>query len=675
MKNTEYKDVFDFGEEMLSMDNKFSSPSFSAVKSAFTIGETIRGMTNVSPLATVKIFNQSTNAVFTKYFPDAENLQRGNTNLVTDAGISSDQLAPFIENYYFDNNHNGKFGDTGDTLAFKLLLFVSTDGLKIRECYEVTEPKDDEVILFLETDGGLSKQILFGKMSEKVRIQFTDKNGNLKSNLYDNEILKGVRKYYTGANQEVIEELMKNGYIEEKNIKDGFFKLLKYIGIATTALPKIIGWILEKLGNWIDYLKIEEQFWDTENENYFFKKENLIENFTISNEAIKKIEDLLKDKEGLTVINLMPEAIEEGIQYILAKTKATIEAYNDFVKEKIEELYEAFDNPTADFIFQDLSEGFALLCGLWNGAVDFISGIFKFAATLLQAPFNIVSNFQTTLELIDNFWDAITTKAYWVNLWESMKLTYEKIKQYLKTNNTDDYNWVRISYFVGFGLATIISFFIPIAQIANVAKAGKIGEIIAKFTEEISSGFVKGANIISQKSSQAYQNSLKIFREIVEIIKNGGENLYAFFNKIWKKIAEWFLKNKKKISRVKWMSPGFFKFGDDATTFRNLVRLRQRTHDGYFNILCHGDPKGVFINGKKLKPEKLADLIIQQGYKKGEPIRLISCQTGAKQNGFAKKLAEILDTDVIAPTERIAVDDLGNFIHDKKGKFVKFKKD
>ncbi|PQA92077.1 hypothetical protein SAMN05421796_11413 [Chryseobacterium piscicola] len=92
------------------------------------------------------------------------------------------------------------------------------------------------------------------------------------------------------------------------------------------------------------------------------------------------------------------------------------------------------------------------------------------------------------------------------------------------------------------------------------------------------------------------------------------------------------------------MSPGFFKFGDDANTFRNFVRLRQRAHDGYVKILCHGDPKSVFINGKKLKPQELADYILQQGYEKGELIRLISCQTGAKSNGFAKKLAEILDT-------------------------------
>lgn len=122
------------------------------------------------------------------------------------------------------------------------------------------------------------------------------------------------------------------------------------------------------------------------------------------------------------------------------------------------------------------------------------------------------------------------------------------------------------------------------------------------------------------------------------------------------------------------MSPNLFKFGDDPTTFRNFIRLNKKGDDGFYNILCHGTEKSVIINGKKLKPQELADLILEHGFKKEKPTRLISCHTGAKSNGFAKKLSEILDVDVVAPTKRISVDDLGNFIHDKKGKFITFKK-
>ncbi|WP_294280767.1 hypothetical protein [uncultured Chryseobacterium sp.] len=56
MKNREYKDVFDLGTEALSMDNTFSPVQFPSFKNTFTIGEHIRGMNHVSPLATVKFF-------------------------------------------------------------------------------------------------------------------------------------------------------------------------------------------------------------------------------------------------------------------------------------------------------------------------------------------------------------------------------------------------------------------------------------------------------------------------------------------------------------------------------------------------------------------------------------------------------------------------------------------
>lgn len=64
----------------------------------------------------------------------------------------------------------------------------------------------------------------------------------------------------------------------------------------------------------------------------------------------------------------------------------------------------------------------------------------------------------------------------------------------------------------------------------------------AKFTSEISNSFVKGATIISQKLTQAYENSIKICREILELFAKGGKNLEDLFERIWKKIVFFFLK-------------------------------------------------------------------------------------------------------------------------------------
>lgn len=39
-----------------------------------------------------------------------------------------------------------------------------------------------------------------------------------------------------------------------------------------------------------------------------------------------------------------------------------------------------------------------------------------------------------------------------------------------------------------------------------------------------------------------------------------------------------------------------------------------------------------------------------------QPIRLISCQTGAKENGIAQQIADELGVEVLAPTEIVNVD-------------------
>ncbi|SDI61516.1 HNH endonuclease signature motif containing protein [Chryseobacterium jejuense] len=551
MKNTDYKDVFDIGKEALSMKNKFIVPPISQMP--FLIGENVRGMSNVNPDVAVKINNKNSSSTAKSYFPGSPISKNGNTNIIADL------IGPFIEkngfnfnseSYFFDSNFNGTYGDGGDILAFKLLLFVSTDGIKVKECYEVTNPDDDEVILFLETDGGLSKQVLYGKISEKVRKQFTDKDGNLKSNLFDAQVMRGVQKY-ADVNQKIVEELMKKGYIEDTPIKEGFFKYLKYSAIGVTAFPKLVGWALNKIGNGIDFLKISDEFWDTENEEYFFQKDNLIEKLSISQSSITSLESLLEKKEGLDVTDLLPDAIEEMAKYVLSRLRTYIDKYNIFIKENIEKIYAGFEDPTADFIFDRISEYIAFQCGKWNALVDFVSGIFKFFGLLLEAPFKIAKDFQATLEYLDNFWDIITHDDFFKNLFESAQLTYEKIKKELKSKNSDEYSWTRIAYFSGYGLCTIATFFIPVGQLGNLTKTGKFGEITAKFTEEISRGFTKGASIITQKTAQAYQNSLKILQEIGEILINGGEKFYAFLNKIWKKIADFFIKSKDAFGRLK----------------------------------------------------------------------------------------------------------------------------
>ncbi len=546
MKNTAYKDIFNFGEEALSINDKFSNTTFPTMKNAFTIGENIREMKNVSPLATVKFFNQSTEYVLAKYYPDAQAITSSNNNLVLDESIKKSGYDFYKYEFFSDKNRNGSV-EKNEELIFKLLLFVSTDGNKVKECYEVIKPADDEIIFFLETDDDtLSDDVLFGRTSEKIKKLYTDhSSGKLYKTFFDGDILNKIKKHAGNINQEIIEELFLKGYIEKKGIKQGFFTFLKYTLMGISAPAKALGWVLNKLGNGIDFLKISDEVWDTENDAYYFQKDKLIENLTISSDKLKSLKDFFTDKKDIDVVgsDILKVVLDNIILQQITTIEAFIETYNNYVKEEIEEIFKTLEDlPPSDS--PSLSERIALICGIWNGLIDFVSSIFKFFGSLLEAPFDISKNFQQTLEMIDTFWKMLRDGTLYKNMKSSINYGMTQIVQYLK-KNSDDINWVRVYYIGGFSLAFLGTFFIPLANVAKIANAGKLGEILAKINSEVGKTISQTAKFVKVNSIQAYQKVSRALIDLLEIFNVGGQKLKKFVDDLWKKIAEWFVKNKK----------------------------------------------------------------------------------------------------------------------------------
>ncbi|WP_165968424.1 ADP-ribosyltransferase [Saccharopolyspora elongata] len=84
-----------------------------------------------------------------------------------------------------------------------------------------------------------------------------------------------------------------------------------------------------------------------------------------------------------------------------------------------------------------------------------------------------------------------------------------------------------------------------------------------------------------------------------------------------------------------------------------------------FTVEVHGSPNGVSFNGKELSAKELAEIIKgAPGYKHGEPVRLLSCQTGADlpdgSPNFAQQLSKELGVEVLAPNKDAWVDNFGN---------------
>lgn len=94
--------------------------------------------------------------------------------------------------------------------------------------------------------------------------------------------------------------------------------------------------------------------------------------------------------------------------------------------------------------------------------------------------------------------------------------------------------------------------------------------------------------------------------------------------------------------------------------------------DGFSDIICHGTPDSLLINGLSSEEwyytaEQAAEIIKNSNEFNGEKIRLVSCQTGAKPDGIAQQIADILQVEVLAPNEIVNINSDGEiFLTDNK---------
>jgi hypothetical protein len=79
--------------------------------------------------------------------------------------------------------------------------------------------------------------------------------------------------------------------------------------------------------------------------------------------------------------------------------------------------------------------------------------------------------------------------------------------------------------------------------------------------------------------------------------------------------------------------------------------------EGYVDVAVHGSPTSFATSpgGPELTPGRLADLLSEHPRYSSDPIRLISCSSGATDCGAAAQLADALDVPVMAPDSTLWV--------------------
>lgn len=86
--------------------------------------------------------------------------------------------------------------------------------------------------------------------------------------------------------------------------------------------------------------------------------------------------------------------------------------------------------------------------------------------------------------------------------------------------------------------------------------------------------------------------------------------------------------------------------------------------DGFEDLLCHGTPDKLYHEsnigvGSYYTAQEFADIIRSDKSLFGKNIRLLACNTGALPTGFAQQLADELGVDILAPTERLWINEEG----------------
>jgi hypothetical protein len=93
--------------------------------------------------------------------------------------------------------------------------------------------------------------------------------------------------------------------------------------------------------------------------------------------------------------------------------------------------------------------------------------------------------------------------------------------------------------------------------------------------------------------------------------------------------------------------------------YSGLVRSAKKLkpYPGEYTCDMHGTPDHVAVGSIRLNAAELADLIRRDSAWASRPVRLFSCSTGARPDGFAQQLADQLGVPVTAPDMSVWAND------------------
>ena len=93
---------------------------------------------------------------------------------------------------------------------------------------------------------------------------------------------------------------------------------------------------------------------------------------------------------------------------------------------------------------------------------------------------------------------------------------------------------------------------------------------------------------------------------------------------------------------------------------------------GHYALDMHGDAHVVVIGDDELSADELGQMLERDANYAGQPITLVSCETGQVDDGFAQQMADRMDVAVTGPTGLAWVDGDGRVHSTDRGDFDEY---
>lgn len=576
MKNIEYEDVFDIGEEALSMENKFNINKQSQINTSY--GGSYRGMNHISArLANRSVFGNSDFTTL-NYFVDARITSYNGIDTIVDPGSDPDKIKIKEGDFtYYPKSKDQKF-------AYKVKIYTSTSAKKLEEAFKSTIAGDFELLIFVEDNSSDKNTFIFGAVNIGKKLK-----ENL-INSYENDIQNNeslityildtfVKETGYFLEKSFVKELLTNGKAEYPLLKTVSFihSIIDFVSFGAFQELTNIGLssLLDEAIEFVNNGKIAEERWNPNTEKKF---DPLLYPIEIEYQ-LNELDDSDLNETIREVIKLFTKNLNGIDSYVgsLLKTDSNQKnpnqklSLNEVIYNAFKQIYskchtiinnlENFD--LTDFYKTGIRAVNAFVCGLWNSLIDSVASILEIIKMLIDTSLaykEMMRNLDRELpRLIERVEEAIQA---WEKF-DAKQAGLHLLQKILQSSLGIDAE--HLAYYIGYFYGFIISLIIEIV-IGLLISGGAISVeiIMQRLSEELIGFFTKIAKGITKAWKKAgriigksYHKLIEGIDVIIDFFEQGTEKIKKLIDDVFDQIEKFakakiddFIKNvPKKIAK------------------------------------------------------------------------------------------------------------------------------